>query len=90
MTDLLKEVRPPQEWEVTFKVRFKSDMFPGFGYDSMDIVKALKKNLENGSVGHYVKSAYWSIDWFNDQEINKGSARDNYRQTNDCPDYLRS
>lgn len=88
--DHLKPIRPPQEWTVDFKVTFKSDMFPGFGYDPMDIVKALKKDLENGSVGHYVKSAYWSIDWFSDEEVNKRSLRDNFRMTNDVKDYLRS
>jgi len=43
-------------------------MFPGFGYDPMDIVEALKKDLEDGRVGHYVNSAEWSIDWFADKK----------------------
>ena len=29
----LGPIIPAPEWEVTFKVKFKSDMFPGFGYD---------------------------------------------------------
>jgi len=66
--EVMMPIIPAPEWEVTFKVKFKSDMFPGFGYDPMDIVEALKKDLEDGRVGHYVNSAEWSIDWFADKK----------------------
>ena len=85
----LGPIIPAPEWEVTFKVKFKSDMFPGFGYDPMDIVKALKRDIEKGSVGHYVEGAEWSLgqDWW---ETSQPAGEDGYRKTNDCPDYLRS
>ena len=66
--EVMMPIIPAPEWEVAFKVKFKSDMFPGFGYNPMDIVKALKKDLEDGRVGHYVNSAEWSIDWFADKD----------------------
>ncbi len=68
--EVMMPIIPAPEWEVAFKVKFKSDMFPGFGYDPMDIVEALKKDLEDGRVGHYVNSAEWSIDWFADKKEN--------------------
>ena len=42
-------------WNVVFKVTFKSDMFPGFGYDPMDIVKSLQKGIKE-LLPHYVES----------------------------------
>ena len=45
------------EYTVQFEVRFKKDIFPGFGYDPVDIVKALKKDIEGGSVQSYVINA---------------------------------
>ena len=88
MTKKLMPVIPAPEWEVTFKVKFKSDSFPGFGYDPMDIVKMLQKDLEQGRVGHYVTKADWTIDWFKDLKVE--DLEDMFRKTNDCPDYLRS
>ena len=42
-------------WVVSFEVKFKSDMFPGFGHDPMDIVKSIEKAIK-GHLPHYVKS----------------------------------
>ena len=42
------------EYTVQFEVRFKGDMLPGFGYDPVDIVKAVQKDIEGGSVQSYV------------------------------------
>ena len=92
MSDLKPSI-PAPEWEVSFKVKFHSDMFPGFGYGPMDIVKAFKNDIEKGSVGHYVDGAEFSIDWFKDQpaeDKHRKFRRSDYRQTIDSPDYLRS
>jgi len=42
-------------WVVSFEVRFKSDMFAGFGHDPMDIVESIEKAIK-AHLPHYVKS----------------------------------
>ena len=55
-------------WNVVFKVTFKSDMFPGFGYDPMDIVKSLQKGIKE-LLPHYVDSVEISeTDWDVDED----------------------
>ena len=52
---LEKELEIQSTWVVSFEVRFKSDMFAGFGHDPMDIVKSIEKAIK-GHLPHYVKS----------------------------------
>jgi|TARA_Y100000296_G_scaffold82258_1_gene111106 hypothetical protein len=55
-------------WNVVFKVKFESDMFPGFGYDPMDIVKSLQKGIKE-LLPHYVESVEVSeTDWDVDED----------------------
>ena len=66
-------------WNVVFKVKFESDMFPGFGYDPMDIVKSLQKGIKE-LLPHYVESVEvsetdWDVDEDEPDQFNRTSDR---------------